>query len=365
MNIVIPMAGEGSRFKVNGYELPKPLILVDDKPMIEYAVKSLNIDGNYIYIVRKYENEYNNKLLRDTLERITPKCTILEVNYLTNGSAETCLIAKDFIDNDDELIITNCDQLMEWDSSKFLEFTKSKEIDGAIVTYESTHPKNSFADVDKYGIVKTITEKDPISDKALVGLHYWKMGKDFIYSTQKMIKKNVRFNNEFYVAPTYNEMIQDGKIISNFHLENNQYISLGNPDDLNLFLGRKKEYNKNKIKTILCDLDGTILKHTHRFSKLSENQEILEGVNKKFDEWDSLGYKIILLTARKESARFMTEKLLSNLKIPYDTLLMGVGSGVRVLINDKLTEPSFDRALSINVITDNGFNKVDWKKYDL
>jgi len=365
MNIVIPMAGEGARFKVNGYELPKPLILIDNKPMIQHCVESLGIDGQYIFIIRRYESENTNKLLRETLVNIKPDSIIIEIDKLTNGSAETCLFAKDYIGNDDELIITNCDQLMEWDSNKFINFLNSSKHDGVVVTYESTHPKNSFVKLNDHNLVEYIAEKNPISNKALIGLHYWKKGIYFVNSTIKMINNNIRHNNEFYVGPTYNELIKDNKLISTYHLDKNQYISVGSPDDLNLYLGRKNEYDKNKTKTIICDLDGTILKHTHKYSDLSIDQKSLIGVNKKFDEWDSLGYKIILMTARKESARKITEKLLLELKNPYDLLIMGVGNGIRVLINDKITETSFDRAVAVNIVTDSGFDTINWGKYEL
>jgi dTDP-glucose pyrophosphorylase len=364
MNILIPMAGEGSRFKINGYELPKPLIEVDGKPMIKRAIETLGIEGHYIFVVRKYNDEKNNEHIRTTLKEIVPKCDIIEIGELTNGSAETCLKAKELINNKDELIITNCDQLMEWDSTLFMNFIKN-DMDGAVVTYKSTDPKNSFVELNDDGFAKRMVEKDPISDIALIGLHYWKHGSDFISSVDKMIKDDVRHKGEYYVAPTYNFLITEGKKISVFHLSSNQYIPVGTPEDLNIYIGRKKEYNKDKLKTIICDLDGTILKHIHRYSKINEVPTLLKGVRKKIDEWDSIGHKIILMTGRKESAREVTVNILKNLAIPYDLLIMGVGNGNRILINDKITETSFDRSSSINVITDEGFEDINWNEFGL
>ena len=146
MNILIPMAGEGSRFKINGYELPKPLIEVDGEPMIKRAIETLGIEGRYIFVVRKYDKEKNNHDLRKALKEIKPECVIVEIDKLTNGSAETCLMAETYIDNSEELIITNCDQLMEWDSTLFANFIKN-EMDGAVVTYTSKDPKNSFVEL--------------------------------------------------------------------------------------------------------------------------------------------------------------------------------------------------------------------------
>lgn len=365
MNILIPMAGEGSRFKINGYELPKPLIDVEGKPMIQKAIETLGINGQFIYVIREYEDNNLNNKLHETLNRITPDCMIFVTPKKTNGSAETCLIAQNFIDDEEPLIIANCDQLMEWNGANFIKFIKNNDYDGVVVTYESNDPKNSFAKLDENGFITEIAEKKPISNVALIGLHYWKHGKDFVQSANDMKTYEQDNTGEYYVAPTYNYLISKGKKIVNFHLNKGEYIPVGTPDDLNLYLGKKREYNRDKPKTILCDLDGTILKHAHKYSHLKFDPKVLHGVKEKFDEWDSIGHKIILMTGRKESARELTEKILEDFGIPYDILLMGVGNGERVLINDKISDHSFDRALAVNVITDTNFDRTDWKKYGL
>jgi hydroxymethylpyrimidine pyrophosphatase-like HAD family hydrolase len=130
--------------------------------------------------------------------------------------------------------------------------------------------------------------------------------------------------------------------------------------------GKNAEFYSIKPKTIICDLDGTILNHFHRFSDLNKfDPQLLKGVKDKFDEWDSLNHKIILMTARKESAREMTEKHLKELGISWDQLIMGVFGGERVLINDKLLEEDSDRAIAINLITNKGFESVNWKEVGL
>lgn len=126
--------------------------------------------------------------------------------------------------------------------------------------------------------------------------------------------------------------------------------------------GKNAEFYSVKPKTIICDIDGTILKHVHRFSDLHQiDPELLNGVRAKFDEWDSLNHKIVLMTARKESARQMTESHLKGLGLMWDYLIMGVSGGERVLINDKLKDEDKDRAVAVNVITNNGFDSIDWR----
>jgi hydroxymethylpyrimidine pyrophosphatase-like HAD family hydrolase len=135
---------------------------------------------------------------------------------------------------------------------------------------------------------------------------------------------------------------------------------------MSIEVGKHNEFYLDKPKTIFCDIDGTILKHAHRFSDLDKLDPIaLPGVTEKFNEWDSLGHRIVLVTARKESGREMTERQLKSLGIMWDQLIMGVSSGQRVLLNDKLQPEDLDRAKSINLITDQGFLNVDWKKYGL
>ena len=365
INILIPMAGLGSRYKICGYEKPKPLIEVDGIPMIENAIKTLNIEGNYIFIVREYDNKENNADLIACLKRSKPECTIVTTKKVTNGAAETCLLAKKYIDNDKKLIITNCDQLMSWNSKDFVKYIE-KDYDGIVVTHHSTDPKNSFILLNEEGYAVELREKKPISNLALIGLHYWKKGKYFVDSAKQMIKEKARESGEYYVAPTYNFLIKDGYKIKNYHLEKNEYHPIGTPKDLKIYIGKKNEFKVEKPKTIVCDLDGTILKHVHRYSDIKDSEPVLNpGVIEKFNEWDSFGHFIILMTARKESARIKTEEDLQKLGIPYDKLVMGVTSGKRVIINDKLTSVCKSRAESVNVITDSGFNSIDWKKIGL
>lgn len=366
MNIIIPMAGLGSRFSKNGIKTPKPLIEVNGKTLIEHSVESLGISGKYIFITRKYDNSEYNERLTSILKKLDSNCEEIQIDKVTSGCSETCLYAKHLIDNSQELIITNCDQLMNWDSQSFIEMVSSDYVDGAVVLFKSKDPKNSFAEIcgDR---INQIVEKNPISDNALVGIHYWKRGSDFVSSSEDLLD-NFRITGlpECYISETYNYLIQQDKCIAPFFISKNSYIPLGTPEDVSIYLGKLKEFYTEKPKTIFCDLDGTILKHCHRFSDLNVTQpEVLSGVNSKFNEWDSKGYKIILTTARKESAREMTEEHLRSLGICWDHLIMGVTSGVRVLINDKLRDSDNNRAISVNLITDSGFESVDWEEYDL
>lgn len=361
MNIVIPMAGLGSRFIKAGIKIPKPLIEVNGITMIEHAVKSLNIKGNYFFITRKYVNSDYNLKLEQIFNNLGISFTEIRLDYDQNGAADAALAAKEYIDNDEPLIITNCDQILQWDSNKFLSSVQSSNVDGAVVLYKSNSNKDSFAKIVDGKIIK-IVEKDPISDDALIGVHYWKRGKDFVTSANMSLMDHAWNTKESYVSETYNHLINEGLYIKPYTIPNNEYICLGTPEHVDEYLGKVKEFYTSKPKTIFCDIDGTIIKHVHRFSEVGKHPaEILPGVKEKFDEWDSKGYKIILTTARKESARRLTEKQLSSIGLPWDYLIMGVTSGQRVLINDKLIDSDPDRAIAINVITSEGFISEEFK----
>jgi len=235
LNVLIPMAGAGSRFQQAGYTFPKPLIDVKGKPMIQVVVENLNIDANFIYVVQK---EHRQKYNLDTLlNLITPGCKIVEVDGLTEGAACTALLAKEHINSDAPLFFANSDQFVEWNLTEFMYKMNETDADGGIVTFKATHPKWSFVKVNEEGLVTEVAEKNPISDIATVGYYYWKHGSDFVNYAEQMIEKDIRVNNEFYVCPVFNEAIQDGKKISIHNIE--KMWGLGTPEDLDIFLKNK------------------------------------------------------------------------------------------------------------------------------
>jgi HAD superfamily hydrolase (TIGR01509 family) len=237
MNVLIPMAGAGSRFSQAGYTFPKPLIDVEGKPMIQVVVDNLNIDATFIYVVQKSHREKYN--LDTLLNLITPNCKIVEVDGLTEGAACTTLLAKEYIDSDAPLLMANSDQFLEWDSNEFMYKMIEQKVDGGILSFHSTHPKWSFAKVDEYGYVTEVQEKNPISDIATVGVYYWAKGSDYVKYAEQMIAKNMRVNNEFYVCPVYNEGIVDGKKFKTFNID--KMWGLGTPEDLKYYLENYKK----------------------------------------------------------------------------------------------------------------------------
>jgi HAD superfamily hydrolase (TIGR01509 family) len=234
-NVVIPMAGNGSRFADVGYTFPKPLISVFDKPMIQVVVDNLGLDPakcRFIFIVRKAHLEkYNMSYL---LNLIAPGCEIIVTPELTEGAACSILLAKEFVNNDEHLILANSDQFMEWDPNVFMYSMVSDAVDGGIATFQNTHPKWSYAKIGDNGFVSEVAEKSAISTNATCGIYYWKHGSDFVKYAEQMIEKNIRVNNEFYTCPVFNEAIEDGKKIKIFNV--NRMWGIGVPEDLQFFI---------------------------------------------------------------------------------------------------------------------------------
>ena len=236
MNVLIPMAGAGKRFFDAGYIFPKPLIEIDNKPMIQWVIESLNLQANYIFIIQKeHQEKYN---IKSVLKILQPNCKIIELDHLTEGAACTTLLAKEYINNDDPLIIANSDQYINWNSSKAFYDFNSKNLDGAILTFEAIHPKWSYAKCNNEGFVTEVAEKKVISRNATVGVYYWKHGSDYVKSAEEMIKKNIRVNNEFYVCPVYNEFLKKNKKIKIHKVD--KMWGLGTPEDLNNFIQKMK-----------------------------------------------------------------------------------------------------------------------------
>jgi len=234
MKILIPMAGEGSRFAKEGYTFPKPLIDVKGKPMIQAVVENLDFDCEYIFLVRGEHIEKYAGIL-DTLDRITNgNFKYVVVDRLTEGAACTALLAEEFIDNDEDLLIANSDQIVEYESKNFTLLKNLSDVDSMVFTFNAVHPKWSFVRTNSRGYITEVVEKKPISDIATCGIYWYRRGSDFVKYAKEMINKNVRVNNEFYIAPVYNELLADGKTLVPFYVH--KMWGIGTPEDLKHFL---------------------------------------------------------------------------------------------------------------------------------
>jgi HAD superfamily hydrolase (TIGR01509 family) len=233
-NILIPMAGSGSRFFNAGYKDPKPLIDVDGKPMIQRVIENIDIPGNYIFLVQA--EHYKKYSLEDVLTKLVPGCKIIQVDGITDGAARTALLAKEYIDNQKPLIIANSDQLLDWDSSEFISQLLEIGTDGNMALFLANEDKWSYAKINNNRIIE-VAEKVVISNNASTGIYGWARGADYVLYAEQMIKKNIRVNNEFYICPVYNEAIKNSKRILPLFVD--RMYGLGTPEDLEKYLRNK------------------------------------------------------------------------------------------------------------------------------
>lgn len=237
LNIVIPMAGAGSRFKREGYILPKPLIPVNGVPMIRLVIENLRpaIKHRFIFICQKaHVIDYK---LMPLLETWAPGCKVVQVDGLTEGAACTVLAADSLINTPDQLMIANSDQYVDVNINSYLSILSQKSLDGLIMTMSADDPKWSYVGMSNE-VVTHVVEKEVISSEATVGIYNFKSGARFVAAAHSMIQKNLRVNNEFYVAPVYNEIIEDGANVGIYNVgsEGAGMYGLGIPSDLAKFV---------------------------------------------------------------------------------------------------------------------------------
>lgn len=250
LNIVLPIAGRGSRFVNAGYTLPKPLIPVRGRPMIEVVVNNIKPKQLHRFIFLALKEHLDHFDLNNVLLRITPDCSIISVAEVTEGAACTVLLARDLINGDSPLMLANSDQWVDIDINDYLNEMENRRADGLIMTMRADHPKWSYVGLDKAGYVNRVVEKEVISNEATVGIYNYRCGRDYVRAAEQMIAKNLRVNNEFYVAPVYNEMLGWGAKIAIYNVgqELNGMYGLGIPTDLQLF-----EQLPISLKAVQCD----------------------------------------------------------------------------------------------------------------
>lgn len=238
LNIVVPMAGAGSRFAKAGYQDPKPLIPVHSVPMIKVVIDNLTptCEHRFIFICQAAHVEAYG--LKSKLQAWAPGCAIVELDGLTEGAACTVYAAKELIDSDDPVMIANSDQYVDIDINDYLAAMENEQADGLIMTMKADDPKWSFVGFSDEGRINRVVEKEVISNEATVGIYNFLRGRQLIAAIESMFDKNLRVNGEFYVAPAYNEMIGDDARVIHYSIgsEGAGMYGLGIPADLDLFL---------------------------------------------------------------------------------------------------------------------------------
>lgn len=241
MNIVIPMAGEGSRFVKAGYEKPKPFIDVLGKPMIAHVLENVKYKNSRFYLLARKEHLDREQDLVKEIEK-TYNAIFIPIDKLTEGTVCTVLHARKYINNASPLLIANSDQLVDMDITEYIEDCFNRKLSGSILTFidKERNPKWSFAKIGSDSLVQEVREKVAISEYATVGIYLYAEGKAFVDAAIDMIIANDRVNNEFYTCPTYNYAIKNGGRFGIYNVKQSQMHGLGTPEDLNAYLKLRK-----------------------------------------------------------------------------------------------------------------------------
>jgi NDP-sugar pyrophosphorylase family protein len=238
LNIVVPMAGAGSRFVCEGYTTPKPLIPVHGVPMIRVVIDNIRpvAPHRFIFICQRAHVEAHG--LREKLAAWARGCIIIELDGVTEGAVCTVLAARHLINSEDPLMIANSDQYVDASINEYLQKMNDEGLDGLIMTMKADDAKWSFVGINEDGFVSRVVEKVVISDEATVGIYSFRSGREFVAAAERMILNDERVNGEFYVAPVYNMLINAGRRIGIFNIGRvgNGMYGLGVPADLQLFL---------------------------------------------------------------------------------------------------------------------------------
>ena len=237
INIIIPMAGAGSRFADAGYNRPKPFIDVLGKPMIVRVLENLACkNARYIFLAQEEHLKRESKIVEEIKNNF--EVIFHPISHLTEGAACTVLYARKFINNDEPIIIANSDQIVDIDFQDYINDCLHKSLDGSIMIFKDPerNTKWSFAKINSDNLVEEVREKMPISDMATAGIYMFRKGRDFVDAAIDMIVQNERINNEFYVCPVYNYAIKNKKRIGVYSILFEEMHGLGTPKDLNVYI---------------------------------------------------------------------------------------------------------------------------------
>ena len=231
MNVLLLLAGSSSAFGKAGHIYPKSLVEVAGEAMIDKVLGCLDPllrpGTNMIAAIRRDENHTHH--LGDVVRLIVPGARLVEIENDTGGAACTALVAIEHINNDDPLIVTNGDQIIDVDLGEVVEEFKKRKLDAGTITFRGIHPRWSFVRLNDEGFVEEAAEKRPISRMATAGFYYFARGRDFVESACAMLRKEASTEGLYYVCPTFNQMILKGARIGVVEIAPSAYHSLATP----------------------------------------------------------------------------------------------------------------------------------------
>ena len=203
INILLPAMGTSTFFKDSFF--PKPLIEIGDTTMLEMVISNFSdIKGrNIIYIA--LEEECNQFHLDCSVKLLEKDATVIALKNQTAGALCTSLLAIEYIDNDNPLIIANSDQIIDVDYNKVIETFRDKSADAGVIVFTSIHPRWSYVKMEGQEVVE-VAEKRPLSSKAIAGFYFYQRGHDFVEAAKEAILKQNNLDGKYYISASYNSL---------------------------------------------------------------------------------------------------------------------------------------------------------------
>lgn len=243
MNILVPLGGKSTFFNDGEFKFPKVLIEIDGKPMIELVVNNIKLKGEsvrFVFVINKEDQERYH--LDSVLSLITDgECEVVVLQGSTKGACCSALMAIEYINNADELLICNGDQLINEDLNGIINEFRAEDADAGVICFEAVHPRLAFARIENGEVIET-AEKHPISKNALAGYYYYKKGSDFVEAAMLSIEKDANVNGLFYIAPVLNEMILKNKNIKHRMINSDQFYTFNVPEKVKGYRRYKDEF---------------------------------------------------------------------------------------------------------------------------
>lgn len=241
MKILIPIGGNNTE---DNNEYIKSLYEIEKKTILQHVYESLSVikDADFIVVVKREDVlRYH---IDNMIQLMIPDVRIIIADGVTQGSACTCLLAIDEINDDEALLVVGSDQLVNTDLQLVVEEFQSRAYDGGLIIFDDIHPRWSYVKLDENDLVVEAAEKRPISRNATTGFYWFKYGRDFITSAEKMIMKDAHVNEKYYVCPVYNEMILEHKRIGVYRVSKKDYFNFNHQkglEDYERYLKRNEE----------------------------------------------------------------------------------------------------------------------------
>ncbi|MBM3270098.1 MAG: glycosyltransferase family 2 protein [Candidatus Sericytochromatia bacterium] len=231
MNLLLLMAGGDDAFREAGYVYPKNLTEIHELPLVQRVIESLRPlikrGNSLICCIRKEENQQVHT--GSVIRLLAPEAHIVEIDGITGGAACTALLAVEYVNTDEPLLVINGDCLLSLDLGRAIADFERRGLDGGIVVFDAVHPRWSYVKLGEADLVVETAEKRPISNLATAGVYWFARGRDFVYAATEMIRKDDQVNGQFYVCPAYNQLILRQARIGIFRVPRQAYHSLANP----------------------------------------------------------------------------------------------------------------------------------------